>query len=53
MHGIIGVPLAEGKTVGPAQDIVFLRIKLSSNKMVSIFPVDKLQKYKDKFDDIF
>ena len=41
----IGVPLAEHKTVGPTNNIVFLGIGLDSNKMLAYLPLDKLQKY--------
>ena len=47
----IGVPLAEDKTVGPVQELVFLGIQLNSRTMIASIPADKLSRYRGNLQD--
>ena len=44
----IGLPLAPEKTDGPAQEIVFLGIQLSTITMEAVLPQEKVQAYADE-----
>ena len=42
---MLGVPLAEDKTIGPDQTMVFLGVELSSLLMIARLPKEKLERY--------
>ena len=48
---MLNVPLAVNKTIGPAQEIVFLGIQLSSREMTRL-PQEKISLYTNKLSDL-
>lgn len=48
----LGVPLAEEKTQGPVEVLVFLGLELDSNKMTVKIPLEKIQEVVIKIKDI-
>ena len=49
---MLNVPLAVNKTIGPAQEIVFLGIQLSSREMTARLPQEKISLYTNKLSDL-
>ena len=49
---MLNVPLAVNKTIGPAQEIVFLGIQLSSREMTARLPQEKISLYTNKSSDL-